>query len=499
MQLTLTEVAEILRGAPWPGSGAVAGYSLDSRSIQAGELFFAVKGQRLDGHEYVTAALQSGAVAAVVAAEREAEFPAAIRSKLISVADPLAALQMLAAAVRQRWRGPVVAITGSAGKTTTKQMIAALLATRFRVLENRGNLNNQFGLPLSLLRLEPETEIGVFEMGMSGPGEIRLLAQLAKPDVGVVTNVSAAHLEFFPSVEAIARAKYELVEALQSDDWAVLNADDPRVAAFGLRAQSHVLHYGLSHSADLRADDLNASSDGGYDFRLPPPMHRGIVPGAAWKGKRTADGLMKSPSKVLFHLPLLGRHNVSNVLAALSVAYLFGIRPPSLVDAVAKLQPAPQRGELIRLASGALVVNDCYNSNPDALMAMLTAVAEIPARRRIAVLGGMMELGPASARFHEDCGRRAGELNFDALIAVGELARPLATGARAAGIADSSVQEMSTPEEAGEYLRAWLREGDVVLLKGSRAAHLEKIWERLGPMNGRSQEVAASAVRRQGA
>jgi UDP-N-acetylmuramoyl-tripeptide--D-alanyl-D-alanine ligase len=457
-----------------------------------------VRGPRLDGHDYVAAALGAGAASAVVASERQSDFPEALQSKLLSVPDPLAALQTLAAGVRRKWGGPVVAITGSAGKTTTKQMIAALLGTKFRVLENIGNLNNQFGLPLSLLRLEPETEIGVFEMGMSGPGEIRLLAGLADPDVGVVTNVSAAHLEFFPNVEAIARAKFELVESLGADDWAVLNADDPRVATFGLRLHCHLLHYGLARSADLRADDLHVGSEGGYTFRLPPPLHRGITPGAAWKGRRAVERLTKSPSKVRFHLPLLGRHNVSNVLAAMGVAYLFGIRPPALADAVSNLSPAPHRGEMARLESGALVVNDCYNSNPDALEAMLRAVAEIPAQRRFAVLGGMMELGASSEQLHRDCGRRLAELQYTGLITVGDVARPLAEGARAAGLPASATTECATPEEAGERLRGWLQKGDIVLLKGSRAVHLETIWDRLGPLAAPStgEEVTAGSARR---
>jgi UDP-N-acetylmuramoyl-tripeptide--D-alanyl-D-alanine ligase len=494
MQVTIAEIAELIEATPPGVETRVTGYSIDSRTIRPGELFFAVKGQRLDGHDYVAAALESGAAAAVVDANRTVDFPAALQTKLLSVPDPLGAMQALAAGVRRRWAGPVVAITGSAGKTTTKQMIAALLGTKFRVLENIGNLNNQFGLPLSLLRLEAETEIGIFEMGMSGPGEIRLLAELADPDVGVVTNVSAVHLEFFPSIEAIARAKFELVEALGGDDWAVLNADDPRVASFGLRAHSHVLHYGLARSADLRADDLHVSPDGGYSFRLPPPLHRGITPGAAWKGKRTVERLTKAPSKVRFHLPLLGRHNVSNVLAALGVAYLFGIRPPALADAVSQLRPAPQRGELVRLARGVLVVNDCYNSNPDALAAMLTAVAEIPARRRFAVLGGMMELGPSAEQLHRDSGRRVAELKFAGLVTVGDPARPFAAGARAAGFPESAISECATPEEAGERLREWLQDGDAVLLKASRAVHLEKIWDRLGPLaEPSSEEVAAAA------
>ena len=495
MQLTLAEIAALIEcPAPSCPETRVSGYSIDSRTIRPGELFFAVRGQRLDGHDYVEAALQAGAAAAVVAADRKASFGSDWQSKFLAVQDPLTAMQALAAAVRRRWGGPVVAITGSTGKTTTKQMIATLLRTQYRVLENAGNLNNQFGLPLSLLRLEPETEIGVFEMGMSGPGEIRLLAHLAQPDVGVVTNVSAAHLEFFPNVQAIASAKLELVESLGPENWAVLNADDPRVASFGVRCRGHVLYYGLGDSADLRAEEPQPTSDGGYCFRLTPPAHRIPALGAAWKGRRSVAPPDASTSKAVLHLPLLGRHNVSNALAALGVAYLFGLAPSSLAEAVSRLRPAARRGEMTRLASGGLVVDDSYNSNPAALEAMLDAVAEIPARRRYAVLGGMMELGHRSEQLHFRCGRRVAELGFAGLITVGNEARPLAAGALQAGLPDAALLHCAAPEEAGERLRQWLGEGDVVLLKASRAVRLERIWDRLGPSAGAPPEEVAAAT-----
>jgi UDP-N-acetylmuramoyl-tripeptide--D-alanyl-D-alanine ligase len=500
MQLTLAEIAAILETAP-PAAGQlqVSAYSIDSRTIQPGELFFAVKGQKLDGHDYVQAALEKGAAAAVVATSRRAAFPAALQSKLLGVRDPLAALQSLAAYVRQYWGGPVVAVTGSAGKTTTKQMIAALLGTRLRVLENQGNLNNQFGLPLSLLRLETEHEIGVFELGMSAPGEIRLLAQLARPDVGVVTNVSAAHLEFFPDVDAIALAKRELVETLGMDSWAVLNADDPRVAAFGASSAASVVEFGIARPAHFRAEELRPDENGGTSFRLPAYPYWNVPAGAAWKGKREVKLPREGSGETAFYLPLLGRHNVLNVLPALAICYLFGIRPSSLATAVASLRPGSMRGELVRLSNGVLVVNDCYNSNPEALETMLGAVATFPARRRLAVLGGMMELGPQSDALHFRCGRRLAELRFAGLITVGEQARSLGTGASAAGMPKTALAHFATPEEAGDRLRDVLREGDVVLLKASRAVHLEKVWDRLGPLAPRSNDAVAAGARSPGA
>ena len=481
MELNLGEIAEILGSTPPPTPELrVAGYSIDSRTIRPGELFFAVRGQRLDGHDFVMAALDGGASAAVVASHRRDDFPAAARPKLLGVPDPLEALQKLAAAVRHLWGGPVVAVTGSAGKTTTKQMIATLLRTRYRVLENEGNLNNQFGLPLSLLRLEPETEVGVFELAMSGPGEIRLLASLAAPNVGVVTNVGPVHLEFFPDVDAIARAKCELIETLGEQAWAVLNADDPRVSTFGEAMAGWVLYFGISRPAQFRGEKLVPNGNGGWAFTVPAAGFRTVPLGAVERGEfRKESPGAEEPPPTRFHLPLLGRHNVRNALAALATAYLFGISPASLSEAVAGLRPAPMRGEVARLANGALVVNDCYNSNPEALDTMLEAVASLPARRRIAALGGMLELGPASEALHFQCGARVGKLGFDFLITVGEPARTFAAGARAAGLPSARWLHWDSPEEAGDYLRKKLREGDVVLLKASRALHLEKAWEKV--------------------
>ena len=490
MTFTLSEIAGILQCAPplpadGRASGYSTGYSIDSRSIRPGDLFLAIVGQKLDGHDYVQQALDAGAAAAVIAADRMNDFPASVRPKLLAVPDTLEALQRLAAAARRRWGGPLVAVTGSMGKTTTKQMIAALLRTRYRVLENEGNLNNHYGLPLSLLRLEPETEVGVFELAMSAPGEIRLLAALAAPNLGVVTNVGPVHLEFFPDVDAIARAKYELIETLGERAWAVLNADDPRVARFGDHMPCRTVYFGTSRSAGFRAEDLSPNGNGGWAFRVSSAL-----PPAAFGAVRTPSGLGESGSRecsdvcsdVRFHLPLLGRHNVLNALAALATAYLFGIPLGALQDAVTGLRPGLMRGEIVRLANGASVVNDCYNANPSALEAMLEAVRSLPAGRRIAVLGGMLELGPAAESLHARCGARLAELGFDWLITVGEQARAIAQGALSHGHPAARSIHVASPEEAGAWLRSELREGDLVLLKASRAVHLESAWEQLAPL-----------------
>ena len=502
MTFTLAEIAGILQATPLlPSDGLISGcstgcstgYSIDSRTIRPGDLFLAIVGQKLDGHLYVKQALEGGASAAVIAAGRLNDYPAQIRPKLLAVPDTLEALQRLAAAARRRWGGPLVAVTGSMGKTTTKQMIAALLRTRYRVLENEGNLNNQYGLPLSLLRLEPETEVGVFELAMSAPGEIRLLAALAAPDLGVVTNVGPVHLEFFPDVDAIARAKYELIETLGERAWAILNADDPRVACFGDRIPDRTVYFGTSRSAGFRAEDLSPNGNGGWAFRASSALRP-----AAFGAIKAPPGFGESGSPqnadARFHLPLLGRHNVLNALAALAAGYLFGIPLASLQDAVAGLRPGFMRGEIVKLTNGASVVNDCYNANPSAVEAMLEAVRSLPARRRIAVLGGMFELGPAAGSLHAQCGARLAELGFDWLVTVGDEARAIAEGALAQGFPVGRSIHVASPEEAGEWLRDQLGEGDLVLLKASRAVHLESAWERLQPL--RAAEADVSGVRR---
>src|SRR4051812_44622165 len=352
MKLKLHRVAEFTGAVGSFELDSVAeGYSIDSRTIKAGEVFFAVKGERLDGHDYVEAALQNGALAAVVDRKRVARFPDT--SKLLVVDDTLLALQGLGAAVRRRWGKTLVAVTGSAGKTTTKEAIAHVLASRFRVMKSEGNLNNHFGLPLQLLKLEPEHEIAVIELGMSNAGEIAALAKLAHADIGVVTNVAPVHLEFFSSVADIARAKYELVQELHSGATAVLNADDEYVSQFGRDFHGKVVHYGIHHQANICGQNVTSLGAGGSRFEL------------------VANSVRQEIT-----LPLLGEHNVYNALAAAAVAMERGLTPTEIAVALGTLAPADKRGEKISLA-GATVINDCYNSNPKALTAMVDALASM--------------------------------------------------------------------------------------------------------------------------
>jgi UDP-N-acetylmuramoyl-tripeptide--D-alanyl-D-alanine ligase len=450
MRLALFRIAEFTGASgDFPPEVIPAGYSIDSRTIKEGELFIAVKGERLDGHDFVEAALKAGACAAIVSRKQVARF--ASRQKLMAVDDTLRSLQTIATATRMLWNKPLVGVTGSAGKTTTKDAIAHLLATRHRVLKSEGNLNNQFGLPLQLLKLEAEHDIAVIEMGMSRPGEIRSLAKIARPDTGVVTCVAPVHLEFFQCVSEIARAKFELIAGLHAGGIAVLNADDPYVCQFGRDFHGKVVTFGISPPADVRAEDIRERGTEGSTFKL------------------VIDGLTEEVS-----LPLLGRHNVMNALAAVATALEYKVSPSEAAAALATLKPPDKRGEVFTLA-GATIVNDCYNSNPTALNFMVDALAKIEATRRIVVAGEMLELGPTAEALHAQCGAHmAGKV--DILIGVRGLAAPMVSAAHKQGI---EAHFVPTPEDAGDMLANMVRANDAVLLKASRGVRLERALEIL--------------------
>jgi UDP-N-acetylmuramoyl-tripeptide--D-alanyl-D-alanine ligase len=344
-----------------------------------------------------------------------------------------------------RWGRPVIAVTGSAGKTTTKEVIAALLGVRFAIGKSSGNLNNHFGLPLSLLRMPQTAEIGVTELGMNHAGEIRFLASIAKPQMGVVTNAGYAHIENFGSVERVALAKRELIESLPADGTAILNADDPRVLEFKRVHPGRSVTYGISTPSDIQAEDVRLSPEG-VEFRL-------------------AGTLLRSP--------LVGRHGISNILAGIAVASVFGIKPEEVVDAVASLQPGKMRGER-HIWRAATVLDDSYNSNPDAVRFMIDVLRDEPAKRRIAVLGEMLELGSWSETLHRKTGQYVGESNIDVVVGIHGAARELVEGARERGIASEAALFFEQPEQAGRFLRDFALPGDVILFKGSRGTHVER-------------------------
>jgi UDP-N-acetylmuramoyl-tripeptide--D-alanyl-D-alanine ligase len=457
MKISLEEVASILGGTAPGIYGFADGVSIDSRTLRPGDLFFAIRGKRLDGHQYVSAAFERGAAAAVVESGFRGASRRALSGPLIRVPDTTQALQSLARAMRRRWGRPVVGITGSTGKTTTKEMAAAVLARRFRVLKSSGNLNNEYGVPLTLLSLEPEHEMAVLELAMSAPGEIGALTQLAEPQVGVVTNVAPVHLQFFDSIEGIERAKRELVEGLAPGSTAILNFDDRRVRTFGKGFKGEVLTFGFGEGADFRATDVEVLPDASMKFRV--------------KG---------SEVDAEFRVPLPGRHSVQNALAAIAVGVRFKVPAEEMQEALREFKTLQQRCEILTLPSGVTLVNDSYNSNPAAMETMLETLAAWPgARRRIVLAGEMLELGPSSPEFHREVGRKCVRSGVEWLVAVRGDARYMLEGAREAGLPEAQSRFLETPEEAAEFVRKFLKSGDVLLVKGSRAVGLEKVIQLL--------------------
>jgi len=446
MKFSLRAVADAL-GVSLPANqeATVTGWSVDSRTLRPGDLFFALRGPVNDGHAHLREVFEKGAVAAVVE-------ESAGGGPVLCVEDTLRALQQLAGWARREWRGDVVAVTGSAGKTTTKDVIAEMLATEMATAKTQGNLNNHVGVPLSLLRLEETARVAVLEMGMNHAGEIRELAAIARPDVGVVTNVGYAHIENFESIEEIAAAKRELVHALGEGGTAVLNADDERVAGFAATHHGRTILYGQSPDAQVRAQDVEYSrADGspGVRFRV---------------------------GAVRFESALTGRHSISNLLAGIAVVGVYGVPPDRLKEKVQQLMPGKMRGERLR-HNGVLIIDDCYNSNPDAARAMLEVVRDTPARRRIAVLGEMLELGRWAEPLHRDVGNYAAVCGFDVLVGIRGAACYMVDAVKRAGLTADAAFFFDDPQEAGRLVRTLAQPGDVILFKGSRGVHVERALE----------------------
>jgi UDP-N-acetylmuramoyl-tripeptide--D-alanyl-D-alanine ligase len=441
---------------PWPGRRITRG-SIDSRTLQAGDLFFAIRGPRFDGHAFLAEAVARGAAGLVVSEPAAlAALPGPVPA--LVVGDTVAALQALAAEVRRRSGARVVAITGSTGKTTTKEIAAALLEARYVTLRNRGNLNNHLGLPLSLLDLTAGAEVAVMELGMNHAGEIRRLVDIATPDVRVWTNVGTAHLEYFGTQDAIADAKAEILDGAGAGTALVVNADDPRVIGRAVGFPGRTVTFGIDAAADVRATGVE---DAGFD---------GL---RATVRTRAGEAVIASP--------LAGRAHLLNVLAAMAVALDAGVPLEAMPPRIAALRPAAHRGEVRRLARDVVVVDDAYNASPGALQHLLSVAAhDRSGRRRVAFLGEMLELGPASGALHEACGRTAAAAGVAALVTVGgEPARALGQAAREAGLPAVSVRHLATSEEAAAHLAEIVRPGDLVLVKGSRGIRMERVVERL--------------------
>ncbi len=453
-QLSLWTGGEILRGSP---ETKFNHFNFDSRMTKAGELFFALQGKR-DGHNFVLDAWKKGAAGAVVSYPVDG-LPE--NFALLRVEDTLKALQTIASYVLLSTKAKVIAITGSVGKTTTKELIAGMLATNYRVLKSEKNYNNEIGLPMTLLRLTPQDEIVVLEMAMRGPGQIRRLTEIAPPDIAVLTGIHPVHLEFFPSMEALAEAKKEILMGTKADGIAVLNGDDPWVMKIAVDWPGQKIHFGFSEHCRIRSR---------------PPQRLGF------EGLQVHIELDRQSLVIKF--PFLYEGSVYNLLAACAVALLFSIPIDSIAKVAQSIKPEIGRGELINLKPEIKLVDDTYNSNPHALEEALRSLAKLPASRRLAILGDMLELGPQAPSFHREVGKKFVEYGWDFLFTVGEISQEIAKGAKEAGLNENRISSFKNCLEAAEAVESVLQPGDLVLVKGSRAMKLETIVDFLKARRG---------------
>jgi UDP-N-acetylmuramoyl-tripeptide--D-alanyl-D-alanine ligase len=447
VNFTVAELAASL-GSPASGDAELTGVAVDSRKVRPGDLFVAIRGARVDGHDFAARAAAAGA-RALLAERRPADIRAGF--PVVVVRDVVAALRRFASTLKRRMGFRLAAITGSAGKTTTKEFAAAILARRFAVEKTPGNQNSQIGFPMSVVNLSRNPEWLVGEMGLGEPGDLSRLSRAFEPDVAALLLVAPAHLEFFASMEELALAKAEILEGLRPDGTFVANADDPRVAEIAARHErkGRVLRFGQTASADVAARGVESLA-GGSRFLLVTPQ-----------GEARVD------------LPVPGPHQVANFLAAAAIGTAVGIPAAECAAAAAGLRAAEHRGELKAHPSGARIFDDAYNANPSSMRAALETLATLPGARRIAVLGDMLELGADEERWHRETGAAAVG-RADLLIAVGPRAAELAAGAVAAGFPSDRVRRVGSAEEAVEALRGLLSEGDVVLFKASHSVGLDR-------------------------
>ena len=439
----------------------------DSRATRPGDLFVALQGDRFDGHDYVVTALRRGAVGAIVhdqfqLSEAKPAGPSGslkgAGAFLLGVRDTLFAYQQLATHHRSRFDIPVVAVTGSNGKTTTKDMVARVLGHRWTMLVTEGNLNNRIGVPQTLFNLTPRHEAAVIEMGVDNLGQTTRLCEIARPTIGIITNIGPDHLEFFGSMEASAQAKGELLDLMPADGAAVLNADDRYFDYLAARARCRVVSFGLSSNADVHAVNLRPNDRQGATFGL-------VLPGRA------------RPTAV--HLKVHGSHNITNALAAAAVGFVLGLSGVGIAEGLARFRPASMRSQ-VTVWRGIRLINDCYNANPASMKAALQLLTQLGgSNRTIAVLGDMLELGPEAQNMHREIGAYLVEQGVTYLIAAGGLGRYIAEGARRAGMAPSQIVDVPDAVAAGQALKTLATKGDVILVKGSRGMKMEQVVDAL--------------------
>jgi UDP-N-acetylmuramoyl-tripeptide--D-alanyl-D-alanine ligase len=459
--LSIEEVLKATRGKLLQGEGNTffQGISTDSRTVTEGELFIALKGSRFDGHHYVLEALEKKAGGVVIEEDKVGDIRwNGYRAKaVIAVKDTLFALGNIALDWRRKYRTPLVALTGSNGKTTTKEMIAACLETTFPILKTKGNLNNLIGLPLTLLTLTEKERVVVLEMGMNVPGEIRRLTEIAEPDVGLITNIQKVHLEGMESLERLKEEKGELFRKMRRDGTILVNQDDPRVVDLASDYPGQKITFGIEHPAEVMAKEIRLGGAEGTFFTL-------ILEGEAME----------------IHLRLLGRHFIPNALSAIAVACLFGVEVKQVKEALENFKSIPMRMEIVPLKGGKTLINDAYNANPHSMELALETLVEAKGEgRAIAVLGDMLELGNFTEEAHEQLGEKVSELSIDFLLALGEEAPIVVESAIRHGFPLERVRVVESHSEAISILKQMIQNGDWILVKGSRRMAMEKIVEGL--------------------
>ena len=466
-QITLDELTKVICGeiqlGPYASDRMIHGISIDSRSIAEGNLFVAIPGERLDGHQFVSDVAKKGATAAVIAQEKKNSIPPEIFKKMavIVVTDTKKALRDIASWYRRKFDLPTVAVTGTNGKTTAKDMIADVLSYKFKVLKSPESYNNLVGVPLTIFQLNSNSEALVLELGMSSPGEIGILTRLSNPRVGVITNIGPAHLESMESLEKITKAKFELPDNMPSPKTLILNADDHILAKRIKQQKSNetVISFGIKKKADFIADQIAANGNGYVNFRV----NRSLP----------------------VNLMLLGWRNVYNALAALAVGSFLGVDEQKIKLALEKCTPSRLRMELLQIGN-VRVINDSYNANPVSMEKALETLKNMKAYgKKVAVLGDMLELGEKALDFHLEVGTKVAQSGVNLLLTVGELARFIGEGAKEAGMSSDDILTFENNEQVTLYLLERLKDGDLILVKGSRKMRTEEIVLSLKNQYGR--------------
>jgi UDP-N-acetylmuramoyl-tripeptide--D-alanyl-D-alanine ligase len=469
---TVDELLAATRGRFLRGerTALFSGISIDSRVLKPGELFIALRGDRFDGHNFIVPALKAGAHGVLFASEAASPQSLALDSHFqnrvfIQVTDTLLGLQSIAGFHRSRFSVPLIAITGSNGKTTTKEMAACILSNRVRLLKNEGNLNNHIGVPLTLLRLDAVHQVAVIEIGINRPGELRTLCKIARPQVGLITNVGPTHLEFLGDVEGVARAKGEMLEVLTSRDTAILNADDPHFQILASKAKGDLITFGIERDADVMASEIRMPPDAGPTFRLT-----------------NRKGANKEGIDVT--LPIMGKYNIYNALGAAAIAVQQGLDLQMIREGLEKFQPLSMRSQLVDL-KGFHILNDAYNANPASMKSAIETLARLGVQgQKIAILGDMLELGNGSQAAHQEVGRVVAKAGIDYLFTMGIQAEEIANGALLANMDESKVFRSQDPRGVGEKLFKLARPGDYILVKGSRKMKMERILELISTSAG---------------